>query len=202
MKIRLVGFIMVTMAFMLVACGSKESDIQTVEVDIQKVEDIENSAKEVEDSAEEEIYESMYMENPWVDSDKAGVLEATGFDLVPPAEAANVAYSYMPSTGMAQLNFVMENAMWVYRIQPTAALEDISGVYCEWDYTGETKVAGMDAMEYSYASVPEGDFIDDMDCIRVINWYDSQNTHSLVVMGKDLNGMDTVVYAENLFCKN
>lgn len=201
MKKKLVGLMIATMAFMMVACGSKESDAQTVEVDIQKVEDIENSSQEIEDNVDEEIYESMSMANPWVDSDYAGVLEATGFEMVPPAEAVNVAYSYMPSTGMAQLNFVMENAMWVYRMQPTEALEDISGVYCDWDYVADTKIAGMDAMEFSYASEPEGDFIDDMDCTRVLNWFDAQKkvTHALVVMGKGLNGMDTAVYAENLF---
>lgn len=195
MKRRLIGLILVVMGLTLAACGSKEKKTEV-------------SAKEpaiivVEDAPEEEIYEEQGfgVPNPWVDSDEAGVLEATGFDLVAPEGATNIAYSYASSMGMAQLNFNMENAMWIYRMQPTEALEDISGIYCEWDYTGETKVAGMDAMEYSYASEIEGDYIDDMDCTRVVNWYDSKNkvTHSLSVLGKDLNGMDTVVYAENLF---
>lgn len=192
MKKKLVGLILAAMVFMLAACASQDIG---ADVSAQEVEGI------AIDAPEDEIYEGMGMSNPWVDSDKAGVLEATGFDIAAPAEATNVAYSYMPSTGMAQLNYTMENAMWVYRMQPADALEDISGIYCEWNYTGETKIAGMDAMEYGYASDPEGGFIDDMEYTRVINWYDAQNkvTYSLSVIGTDLNGMDTAVYAENLF---
>ena len=33
----------------------------------------------------------------------------------------------------------------------------------------------MMAMEYSYATAPQGDFIDNMSCTRVINWYDAVN---------------------------
>ena len=206
MKKILVGLVLGIMGCMLVACASKnketEASAPVVEsIPVDNSTDIPEDESTVIDTSEDEIYVGMDWSTPWVDSDKQGVLDATGFDLVPPTDAVNIAYSYMPSTGMAQLNFNMENAMWIYRMQPTDALTDISDVYCEWDYTGETKVAGMDAMEYSYASEPEGDFIDDLDCTRVINWYDAQKkvTYSLVVMGKDLNGMDTAVYAENLF---
>lgn len=206
MKKMIAGFLLGTMVFMLVACAPQNKVTEATEADIQKVDTTEAGTQEAEsiaiDAPEEETYAGMSgMANPWVDSDKLGVFEATGFDLVAPTGAANVAYSYMPSTGMAQMNFTMDNAMWVYRVQPTDALEDISGIYCEWNYTGETKVAGMDAMEYSYASTPAGEFIDNMDCTRVINWYDAQNkvTHSLSVIGKDLNGMDTALYAEKLF---
>lgn len=209
MKKRLVGLLLGTMGLMLVACASqnKEAEIPVFEsIPTDTSANEENTTVDDENTAaiddeEEEIYHGMDMSNPWVDSDKAGVLEATGFDLSAPNGATNVAYSYMPSEGMVQMNYNMENAMWIYRIKPTEALEDISGIYNEWDYIGETKVAGMDAMEYSYASVPEGDYLDDMECVRVINWFDAEKkvTYSLSVLGPDLNGMDTVVYAENLF---
>ncbi len=155
---------------MLVACGSKEADVAVSEAGTSETEDI------VIDTAEDANSKGVGMSNPWVEC---------GDDI---------------GCGTKQMNFTMENAMWVYRVQTTEALEDISGIYCEWDYTGETKVAGMDAMEYSYASETESDYIDDMECTRVINWYDKQNklTYSLSVMGTDLNGMDTAVYAENL----
>ena len=173
MKKRLVTFIIAAMGLTLIACGSKE-----------------------------EIYENTWIANPWVDSNRAEVLEATGFDMVAPEGSVNVIYSYMPSEGMAQMNYNFDNVMWVYRIKPTETLEDISGIYLEWNYTGETKVAGMDAMEYSYVSgEQEGDYIDNLDCTRVVNWFDAKNkvTYSLSVMGGDLNGMDTNVFAEDLF---
>lgn len=192
MKKKLLGLVLVTTCLMLTACTSQDGEAEAGNPEAES---------SIADASETEIYEDMELSNPWVDADKAEVFEATGFELIAPAEATNVAYSYMPSTGMVQMNYDMENAMWVYRMQPSDAMEDISGIYYEWDYTGETKVAGLDAMEYGYASEPEGDYIDDMECCRVINWYDGKNkvTYSLSVMGKDLNGMDTVAYAEKLF---
>ncbi len=183
-----------TMGFALVACGKEEKTTETTEVVVEETE-----SANVETS-EEEIYEGFNMSNPWVDSDQAGVLSATGFDMVPPAEATNIYYSYMPSTGMAQLNYNMSNAMWVYRMMSSDVFEDISGVYCEWDFTEETQVAGMEAVEYGYASETEGESIDGMNCTRVLNWYDAQNkiVYSLCINGTDLDGLDTVVYAESL----
>lgn len=199
MKKIVIGLMLVATTFMLVACGSKDKseEVNKVKAEIIPIDE----AKSVDETGDDEIYVGMDMSVPWVDSDKAGVLEATGFDIVAPAGATNVAYSYMPSTGMAQMNCTMDNAMWVYRAKHADALEDISEIVCDWLYVGECKVAGMDAMEYSYASEPEGDFIDDMECVRVLNWYDSQNkvTYSLAVLGNDLNGMDTAAYAESVF---
>lgn len=195
MKKKLIGLMIGAMGVMLVACATPSKTTEGIAPEAVETEVVEP------DTQEEEIYESAFMENPWVDSDKEEVLEATGFNLVAPAEAANVAYSYMPSTGMAQMNYTTGDAMWVYRMQPADALEDISGIYCEWNYTEEFQIAGMEAMEYGYSSEPEGDFIDDLDYTRVVNWYDAQNkiTYSLSVMGKNLDGMDTAVYAENLY---
>lgn len=177
MKKILAGLLVFAMIFMMAACGSQDNKSE---------------------NADGEMQEGVNMSNPWADSDKEGVLEATGFELNAPAGAANIAYSYNSSIGMAQLNYAMDDAMWVYRMQKTDALEDISGIYSEWDYTGDTLVAGMDAMEYSYASEPDSN--GNMDCVRVINWYDAQNkvTHSLSALGPDLNGMDMASYAEKL----
>ena len=199
MKKKLVTFIIAAMGLTLIACGSNAKKEEASEV--TAAENTEPTII-VDDAPEEEIYENTWMANPWVDSDRAGVLEATGFDMVAPEDSVNVIYSYMPSEGMAQMNYNFDNVMWVYRIKPTETLEDISGIYLEWNYTGETTVAGMDAMEYSYVSgEQEGDYIDNLDCTRVVNWFDSRNkvTYSLSAMGGNLNGMDTNVFAEDLF---
>ena len=205
MKKKILGLALAAMGLMLVACSSQDKTSEVIKtVEVTGTTEATEPSKPVESSdaalPQEEIYRGMDMSIPWLDSDKAGVLEATGFDMTPPADAANVAYSFMPSTGMAQMNYVMDNAMWIYRMKPAEALEDISEVYCDWDYEGETLVAGMMAMEYSYATAPQGDFIDNMSCTRVINWYDAVNkvTHSLAVLGTDLNGMDIAVFAEQL----
>lgn len=170
-----------TVLFSLAACASQNKEAETA-------------------AADSEMYISG-MANPWVDSDRAGVLEATGFDLAAPADAANIAYSYMPGTGMAQMNYTQNGSMWVIRVQPSDKLEDISGIYCEWNNIFETEVAGMEAIEYSYVSGTEDGFADSTDCTRVINWYDAQNSavYSLSVTGTELNGLDTAVYAEMYF---
>lgn len=179
------GFVLCVMLLVLAACSVQEKRNDVTQAGAQEADN----------------HQTIGLANPWVYSDRAGVLDAAGFDLVAPAGASDVAYSYMPSTGMAQMVYTLENAEWVYRIQPTDALTDISGIYCAWNYIEEAKVAGMDAMEYSYASKPEGDFVDNMECTRVINWFDAQNkvSCSLSVVGSDLNGMDTSVYAQELF---
>lgn len=197
MKKRSAALVLGTMVciFMLAACAFKDKAPVTVETGVKEAES--TSAE----TSKEETYQSAGMANPWVDSDREGVFKATGFDMAAPDGASNVAYSYMPDTGMAQMNYTLDNAMWVYRIQPTEKLTDISGIYCEWNSIDEAMVAGMDAVEYSYASEQKGDFIDDVEYIRVINWYDAQKkvTYSLSATGKDLNGLDTAVYAENLY---
>lgn len=196
MKKRLVGLLLGTLGALLVACASPDRAQENVHGEVQD--------KEVVDlelgTDQEDIYEGFGMENPWVDSDEAGVLEATGFDMVAPLDATNIAYSYMPGTGMAQMNYTMNNAMWVYRMQPADELIDISGMYYEWSYIEDVKVAGMDGIEYSCSSEQQGEYIDEVESTRVLNWYDSDNkvVYSLSVIGTDLNGLDTCVYAENL----
>ncbi len=195
MKKKLLGLTLGAMGLVLVACTPQKNDVKEAESGGNDIEVIEL------ETADDEVYEGMNTINPWVDSDKEGVLEATGFNFVAPAEAANVAYSYMPSTGMAQMNYTQDYSMWVYRAQKTDVLEDISGMYYDWNLIEETKVAGMDAVEYSYSLGGTDGFIDTEEATRVINWYDAENkvTYSLSVIGNDLNGLDTAVYAENLY---
>lgn len=191
MKKKLVGILLGTVAVLtLVACGSKDKEVEVVEFNLG------GGATESGVTGDGEVYTSPFG-NPWVDSNKADVLKATGFDMPSPEGAANVAYSYMPETGMAQLDYVLDNVKWIYRKEKTSALEDISGMYYDWDYTGDVTVSGYAGKEYS-SVLGEGD---DMSCVRVVNWYDAHEgvSCSLVALGNDLNGMDTVVYAENIF---
>ncbi len=195
MKKYFVGLLLGTMGLMLVACGSKDKAADASGAGTQATE---NASMDTSDT---EIYESEGMPNPWVDSDQEGVLAATGFRLVAPEGAVNVAYSYMPSTGMAQMNFNVGNAMCVYRVQTTDGLEDISGIYCDWDYTEKSSISGMEAMLYGCTSGQEGEYIDNLEITRVVNWYDAQNkvTYSFSTIGTNIDGMDNTVFAEELY---
>lgn len=141
--------------------------------------------------------------NPWVDSSKEGVIEATGLNIYTPLEATNAQYSYMTTSNMAQVTFEMNgHDGWTFRKQKTDMLIDISGLYYEWAYQDSVQVAGKEAMEYAYVEgADDSDTIDNLFGVQLINWYDDATgvTYSLSVAGTDLNGMDLQVIAEHLF---
>ena len=61
--------------------------------------------------------------NPVTECTQEELLEVTGFDLAAPADAENVAYSYIAVEGeetIAQLIFTVDGKEYCYRAQPTA----------------------------------------------------------------------------------
>ncbi len=133
--------------------------------------------------------------NPWVDTDKDGLAEATGIELSAPDGATNVLYSYMKEDNLAQVSYELDSAKWVYRAQSADELTDISGL----NYKGMTEekgtVSNRDAIYYSHAAE------DDEDSVQMVNWYDVVTgiTYSLSATGKDLDGMDIQAYAEAVY---
>ncbi len=139
--------------------------------------------------------------NPWTQSDMQGVLEATGFEMTPPEGAADVAYSYMAEGKLAQMTYTLDGADWVYRIQQADKLTDISGMYYEWK-TEKGDVAGREAVFQAWSDAqPDSQTVDDVNAVQVVYWYDAVTgvAYSLSASGKDLNGMDIKVYAENIY---
>lgn len=53
-------------------------------------------------------------------------------------------------------------------------------------------------MGYSEAK-EDSEYIDDLYCVHVVNWYDAGLSYSLSACGYDLNGMDIQVYAEQIY---
>lgn len=143
------------------------------------------------------------IENPWVDTNQEGVLEATGLNIYIPEEATNAQYSYMKTDDMAQVTFsYFGNDDWTFRMQKTDMLMDISGLYYEWVFQESVTVSGHEAMDYAYVEGDDGSgFIDDLFGVQMINWYDDTTgiTYSLSVSGMNLNGMDIQAIAENDF---
>ncbi len=140
--------------------------------------------------------------NPWTESDQQGVLEATGFSMTAPEGASDVSYSYLAESGLAQMRYVLSDAEWVYRIQSAEELSDISGMEYEWTAEKAGSVAGKEAMYYAWSDAdPDSETIDDAAGVQVVNWYDAVSgvTYSLSAAGKDLNGIDLQVFAEELY---
>lgn len=144
------------------------------------------------------------VENPWVDAytEKNLVYNATGLNIYAPTDATNVHYSFLNTGDMAQVTYTYDNHDWTFRMQKTDVLTDISGLYYEWAYVDEVQVSGKDGMAYAYVDgADDSGMIDDIYGVQLINWYDAELgiTYSLSTEGKDLNGMDIQVIAENLY---
>lgn len=136
------------------------------------------------------------MANPWVESDKDGVLAATGIELNVPEDATEVLYTYLSDENLAQVSYSTPGNKWVYRGRMADAFEDISGMFCEWDTKEEVDVAGRPAILY--------DFYSDQENVWMINWYDGVPgiMYSLSVTAAnidDLDGLDMQGAAEAVF---
>lgn len=157
----------------------------------------EEATEKAEESSSEEAIGGMA--NPWTESDKEGVLEATGFEIDAPEGATDVTYSYMKEDKLAQLTYKLDEMDWTYRMQPTDKLTDISGMYYDWDEdaTLEDKVAGLQAVYYVCAAPEDSD----EDSVQMVNWYDAVTgtSYSLSAIGKRLDGMDIQAYAESIY---
>ncbi len=135
--------------------------------------------------------------NPWTKSDEQGVAKATGFDMVAPDGAADVSYSYMADGAMAQMTYELDGAKWIYRMQMTDALTDISGMEYQWIEKTDCSVSGRDAIYYGYTAADN----DATKIVQVVNWYDVVTgvTYSLSATGKEFGDTEMLTYAENLY---
>lgn len=181
MKKKIVCLLMCAMATMMVACGSN------------------NAASGTNAS---EGSGTVGMTNPWVETDKNDLLEATGCNMVAPANATNIVYSYLDSTKMAQMTYDMDGASWTYRMIKAGELTDLSGMYYSWNFQEEGRVAGNDGIMYSYVGEPAKD-TGKAEAVRLMNWYDKYTsvTYSLSAVGdsQSLNGMDMEEYATDIY---
>lgn len=131
--------------------------------------------------------------NPWTESDEQGVADATGFDMVAPEGATEVAYSYMSEGSMAQMTYELDGAKWVYRIQSGERMADISGMEYGWTDVTDGGVVGCAATYYSNG--------DGSDIVRVIDWFDSLTcvNYSLSATGKDFSSEEMFAYAQSVY---
>lgn len=133
--------------------------------------------------------------NPWTETDAQGLADATGFEMAAPEGSANVSYSYMEETGLAQLIYVQDEIRWIYRMQMTDEVTDISGMAYQWTNQEEGDVAGRVALYCAYIGSEEDEDV------QLVVWYDDIPgvAYSLSASGKDLDGLDIQACAESLF---
>ena len=179
---------------MITGCGSSS---ETAATDASQTESEAAESTEAEGTESEE--DVIGMANPWIESDEQGVLEATGFDMKAPEGATDVAYSYIPDNKLAQMQYVLDDINWTYRMEPSDELMDISGMYYGWteDDGDKGTVSGREAVYYGYLAPEDSD----EESAQLVNWYDAVTgvTYSLSAVAKDLDGMDIQAYAEKLY---
>lgn len=151
------------------------------------------AAEETESTEAEE--ETANMANPWTTTDREGLLAATGFDMEAPEGATDVIYSYMESDMLAQMDYMLDDMIFVYRMQFANEFTDISGMQYTWDAEEDGTVSDRQAKYYVYTGS------ETEDGIQMVNWYDVVPgvMYSLSAMGSDLDGMDIQAYAESIF---
>ena len=100
--------------------------------------------------------------NPLHESDRQGVLEATGFALDAPENAQDVEYFYLDTDPLtAELRFTLDGHKFAYRASGENAFKDISGMYYTWENTTEAALSYLRA-ELSWNEGKEG----------IMLWYD------------------------------
>jgi hypothetical protein len=191
----------------MTGCGSSTTTETTAASEAETTADetetsetsAEESTAEAGSEAAEETTAAAQLANPWTESDRDGVIEATGFEMDAPEGATDVFYSYMEEGKLAQMTYTLNGEEWTYRMQMTSEFTDLSGMNYEWTSVEDGTVSGRTAKYYYYGT---GDLNNtEVNDVEVVNWYDIVPgiMYSLSVTGPDLNGLDIQVVAENMF---
>jgi len=78
--------------------------------------------------------------NPWTETTPEELVETLGLSFNPPEGAQEIVYRMLESEALAEMQFVYEGANCTARIKPAVEFEDISGMYYEWEDSGECEI--------------------------------------------------------------
>ena len=141
---------------------------------------------------------SVMMPNPWEDLTAEELQEASGRVFGVPEGAENVIYRYLRSEDLAEMQFTWEGDEFCARIQPAelqeGELQDISGMYYEWEDTEEIFIGNCyGTIAHTRAGSGEQ--------AQLCQWYDAEAglMYSLSVTTTDADGLDLTVLAEQVY---
>jgi hypothetical protein len=141
--------------------------------------------------------------NPWTEvADMAAFTEATGIELAVPENAENVVLRVMnPEDGavIGEMEFTLDGMAYTARTAYSGvadSIEDISGMYYEWEYVEDTTVGSLDGMVAVIMQAADGD-----NTVEVVNWLDIAPgiVYSLSTVQPDVNGLDLTGIAEQIY---
>lgn len=141
--------------------------------------------------------------NPWTEvAGMAAFTEATGIELAIPENAENVVLRVMnweDGAVIGEMEFTLEGMTYTARTASsgvTDSIEDISGMYYEWESVEDTTVGSLDGMKAVIMQAADGD-----NTVEVVNWLDMVPgiVYSLSTVQPDVNGLDLTAIAEQIY---
>lgn len=141
------------------------------------------------------------MANPWTEvEDMAAFCEKVGVELAIPEGAEDVVLRVLEDNGdgiaLGEMDFTLDGMEYTARVSfsnVTDGIEDISGMYYEWETEEETTVAGLKAVIMQAS--------DEENTAEVVNWLDIVPgiVYSLSTVQKDVDGLDLTAIAEEIY---
>ena len=141
----------------------------------------------------------MTLANPWQDVSAEQLKELSGISLNVPADAKEVAYRFMSSEKLAEIQFTWNDTEFNVRAEAMTLedghLSDNSGMYYTWE--NEEAITVGDCAG-SIASAKDGEF-----SVQRCLWYDKEAgvMYSLSARAKDLDGLDLTAIAAEIMQK-
>lgn len=87
----------------------------------------------------------VYIPNPVTKATPRQIMEGLGVEFLVPLNATDISYSIIADK-IAQMSFIWINARCCARIQSTSQLEDISGMYYEWNKEEPCRIGWCDGV--------------------------------------------------------
>ena len=176
--------------------GCSREQVTSVETNDEVMETVDDSEAN-EDASTEESEDVVGNDdnaiNNWVGCSFEDLDAQFTPGIVIPDEAVAVDCRMNDAINMGEIDFSMDSLAYTFRVGYTDALEDISGMYYEWDVEDEVNIKGCPGI--SARSISEEGYVD------VIYWYDEagKKTLSLSTMAADLDGYDIQAIAEQIY---
>ncbi len=136
--------------------------------------------------------------NPWTDVTAEQLMELSGMAFNVPKGAEEVSYYYLAESSLAEMTFTLNGQACCARISPIISsdghIEDISGLYYNWETSEDTEVGTCPAIIKTARE-------EDGTQIKLCIWHDIAPgiTYSLSVKGKDLDNAAVRALAEEVY---
>lgn len=143
--------------------------------------------------------ETTEIANPWEDMNEEALLQASGVSLGVPEGAENVAYRWLDSEGLAEMQFTLDGDAYCARVKSAALeagqLEDISGMSYAWENVEEITIGG-----HCHGTIGQAQSGDDA-FVELCQWYDLAPglMYSLSIITPELDGLDLTAVAEMVY---